>query len=284
MGILNITPDSFYAGSRYDFGGALASAEKMLADGADIIDIGGESTRPGAEPVDAAEEKRRVLPVIERLKRDFGAVVSVDTYKSSVAQAALDLGADMVNDVSAARFDARMPEVLRASASLVVIMHMQGTPRDMQDAPYYDDVVAEVRAFFGQRLEHLEAAGIARWRLILDPGIGFGKRLEDNLALIRSLPELAVDGLPLMLGASRKSMIGKVLAAHPSSRKTQAASLPLPAEERLEGTLAITALAAWHGARIVRVHDVKENVRVVRTVEAVKTGRQTEGFRLESKA
>ena len=257
MGVLNLTPDSFYDGGRYARpGAAFGQAERMAAEGADIIDVGGESTRPGSDPVPEEEELRRVVPLIEKIKRELQTVVSVDTYKARVAREALAAGADIVNDISGVRFDPEMPGLLEGSSCPVVVMHIKGTPKDMQQDPHYDDAVTEVKGYFVERVGSLSSCGIDESRLILDPGIGFGKRVEDNLMLIARLDELRVNGLPLLLGASRKSVIGAVL--------------DLPPVDRLEGTLALTALAVWNGAKIVRVHDVKENVRVVKMVEAVK--------------
>lgn len=257
MGILNLTPDSFYDGGRYaDPDAALKQARRMVDEGADIIDIGGESTRPGSDPVPLDEELRRVVPIVRKVKEGLKTLVSIDTYKSEVARRALDAGADIVNDISGVRFDPDMPGLLKSRGCPVVVMHMKGTPKDMQQNPHYDDVVGEVREYFDERVDALCGLGIDRSRVILDPGIGFGKRVEDNLALMARLEDLRVDGLPLLVGASRKSVIGAVL--------------DLPLEERLEGTLALTALAVAKGVKIIRVHDVKENVRVVRMVEAVK--------------
>lgn len=257
MGILNVTPDSFYDGGRHrSIDAALQHAGKMIEEGVDIIDVGGESTRPGSQKVDEAEELDRVVPVVEKICIRFDALVSIDTYKAGVARAALDAGAAIVNDISGVRFDDHMPDVLRNSSCPVVVMHIKGTPRDMQSSPYYDDVVAEVGQYFEERIHALGEQGIKKNRIILDPGIGFGKRVEDNLALTASLDRLAVEGRPILYGASRKSTIGAVL--------------DLPPEERLEGTLALTALAVWKGARIIRVHDVRENLRVARMAEAVK--------------
>ncbi len=257
MGVVNVTPDSFSDGGRWpEPDAAVRGALEMIDEGARIIDIGGESTRPGSDYVGAAEEIRRVVPVIEGLCRESpGALVSIDTRKSEVARAALDAGAGIVNDVSALRDDPALAKLAAEREVPVVLMHMRGTPADMQKDPHYDDLLGEVRGFFEEALLRAAEAGIPRSRTILDPGIGFGKRLEDNLALINRLDEFADLGRPVLVGASRKSFIGMTLG--------------LPVGERLEGTLAATALAVVRGARIVRVHDVKANVRVVRMMEAM---------------
>ncbi|MHC4247561.1 MAG: dihydropteroate synthase [Planctomycetota bacterium] len=257
MGILNVTPDSFSDGGLHaDPDAALEAALRMVEEGADIIDVGGESTRPGAPEVPADEEVRRVVPVIERVRARTDVPISIDTRKAPVARAALDAGADIVNDVSALRDDPGLAALSAERECPVVLMHMKGTPRTMQADPRYEDVGAEVREFLGGALARAEAAGVARERTIVDPGIGFGKTLEHNLALVNRLDELAALGRPVLIGASRKSFIGKTL------------SLDSPSD-RLEGTLAVTALAVERGARIVRVHDVEANVRVVRMAEAV---------------
>jgi dihydropteroate synthase len=228
---------------------------QLLAEGADVLDVGGESTRPGAVPVDEEEELRRVLPVIEGLRERSQAVISVDTFKPGVAEAAMAAGADVINDISGFR-DARMVEVAAATGAGLVMMHMQGTPRTMQARPGYSDVVAEVAGFFSQQLAVLEAAGIDPMRVVLDPGIGFGKALEHNLALLRSLRKLGVGGRPLLVGVSRKSMIGYLLGS-------------MAMEDRLWPTVALTAFVREHGARIVRVHEVRPNVEAMRMIEAV---------------
>jgi dihydropteroate synthase len=257
MGILNVTPDSFSDGGKWrETEAAFRHGLEMIDEGADVIDIGGESTRPGSGYVEADEEIRRVVPVIERLCRERpGVVISVDTRKAPVARAALDAGARIVNDVSALRDDPALGELCAEREAPVILMHMKGTPRNMQKDPHYDDLLGEVRSFFEDALARAGAAGIPRSRTILDPGIGFGKRLEDNLALLNRLDEFASLGRPVLVGASRKSFIGM--------------TLDLPLEERLEGTLATTALAVARGARIIRAHDVKANVRVVRMTEAM---------------
>jgi dihydropteroate synthase len=259
IGILNVTPDSFSDGGRYaDADAAIARGIEMAEEGADAIDIGGESTRPGSEPVPAEEELRRVLPVLRGLRRVLSLPISVDTYKAEVARRALDEGADLVNDVSALRFDPEMAAVVARERVPVVLMHMQGTPRTMQLAPHYRDVTAEVAAFLRERVEAAVEAGIARERIILDPGIGFGKTLEHNLTLLRNLPSLASLGRPLLVGVSRKAFIGRILG--------------VDADQRLEGSLAAAVAAVFGGAGLVRVHDVKETVRALKIADAIRFG------------
>jgi dihydropteroate synthase len=257
MGIVNVTPDSFSDGGRFlDTGRAVEHALKLISEGADILDIGGESTRPGAEPVEAAEELRRVLPVIRAVRSETKTLISIDTMKASVARAAVEAGADIINDVTGLRGD---PAMLRAATECdagLVIMHMIGTPQTMQKLPQYDDVVREVQTYFEARLHSLENAGISPERIVLDPGFGFGKTLEHNISLMRSLPELSVDERPLLVGVSRKSIIGRLLEAE-------------DLEDRDWPTVALTAHARELGARVVRVHDVKPNVHAMRMTEAI---------------
>jgi dihydropteroate synthase len=256
MGIVNVTPDSFSDGGRFnDHGRAVEHALALIAEGADILDIGGESTRPGAEPVEEAEELRRVLPVIRAVRSQTNALISIDTMKASVARAALDAGADIINDVTGLRGDAAMLRAAAESNAGLVVMHMTGTPQTMQANPHYDDVVTEVRGYFENRLRLLDNEGIAPERVVLDPGFGFGKTLEHNLALMRDLPQLATLR-PLLIGVSRKSMIAKVL--HSDAM-----------DDRYWPTIALTAYAREHGARIVRVHDVKPNREALRMMEAI---------------
>ncbi len=270
MGVLNVTPDSFSDGGKFvSHQAAIEHAHAMAAAGADIIDIGGESTRPGADAVPLQEELARVLPVIEALSHGGGGrprlpvPLSIDTRKPEVAEAALLTGCGMVNDVSAAR-DPRMVDVLRAHGNAsIVLMHMQGEPKSMQAEPHYDEVVGEVTAELAMRAASLEATGIARERIMLDPGIGFGKRLHDNLEILHHIEELKELGYPLLVGASRKAFIG-TLAGGFSSR-----SVPAPPGERLCGSLAV---AAWCHARrvaMVRVHDVRETVELFRILDAI---------------
>ncbi|MFO1439680.1 MAG: dihydropteroate synthase [Verrucomicrobiaceae bacterium] len=260
MGIVNVTPDSFSDGGRFaDPGRAVEHALAMVADGADILDIGGESTRPGAEPVGEAEELRRVLPVIRALRSQSQVLISIDTMKASVARAALDAGADIINDVTGLRGDAAMVRLASETHCGLVAMHMIGDPQTMQNAPHYENVVAEVRGYLEERLRVLTNAGIDKQRIVLDPGFGFGKTLEHNLTLLRHLPDLVIDDRPLLIGVSRKSMIGKVI------HSTDMA-------DRYWPTVALTAHAREHGARIIRVHDVKPNAQALRMIEAILNG------------
>jgi dihydropteroate synthase len=245
MGVVNVTPDSFSDGGLYlDAGKAVAHGRSLASEGAVILDIGGESTRPGAERVDADEELRRVLPVLEALAPACpGVQLSIDTSKAVVAQEAIRRGATLVNDVTAFRGDPRMVEVVGESGVECCLMHMLGEPRTMQDDPRYDDVVSEVKAFLSERLQFAVAHGIDESKVILDPGIGFGKTLEHNLELVRRLDELVALGRPVMVGASRKSFLGRI-----TGREDPA--------ERVSGTVAINVLAYERGARVFRVHDV----------------------------
>ena len=258
MGVLNVTPDSFSDGGRFsERDAALRQAEQMLADGAAIIDIGGESTRPGAQPVSREQELERVMPVLEAVVSRLGAIVSVDTSTPAVMRDAAAAGAGMINDVRALQREGAL--VAAADTGLPVCrMQMQGAPDTMQQDPRYQDVVADVKAFLGERIAACEQAGIDRARLLLDPGFGFGKTLAHNLRLLRELPTLAESGLPLLVGMSRKSMIGAVLDR--------------PVEQRLAGSLALAVLAAERGAAIIRVHDVRETVDALRMTRAVLEG------------
>ena len=251
MGVVNVTPDSFSDGGLFlDPEAAVAHGRELIEAGAEILDVGGESTRPGAEPVGEDEELRRVVPVIEGL-RDGSSRISIDTSKAAVAAAALKTGAEIVNDVTALRGDPEMAALCADRGATVVLMHMLGEPRTMQDNPRYDDVVADVKAFLAQRLEAAVAAGIEEDRVWLDPGIGFGKTGAHNMELLRRLGELRDLGRPLVVGTSRKSFIGKVDGS--------------PADQRLGGTIASSVLAATEGADVLRVHDVAE-VRQALTV------------------
>jgi dihydropteroate synthase len=255
MGVVNVTPDSFSDGGvNLDPDAAEATARRMLAEGAAIVDVGGESTRPGSEGVTLDEELRRVVPVLERLD---GAPVSIDTAKADVARRALELGAELVNDVTALRGDPRMAEVVAESGAYLCLMHMQGEPRTMQADPTYDDVVADVAAFLEQRLRFAVEAGIAEELICLDPGIGFGKTMEQNFELVRRLPELAALGRPLLVGFSRKSSLGRVLG------EPGAKTGPLSA------SVAAAVTAYERGASILRVHDVREHVEALRVAAAV---------------
>ncbi|MBI4390373.1 MAG: dihydropteroate synthase [candidate division NC10 bacterium] len=256
MGILNVTPDSFSdPGAFLDPSAAAEHALRMVEEGADCLDIGGESTRPGAAPVSAEEEWGRIGPVLERLAGRCPVPLSVDTTKAAVAARALQAGAAIVNDISALRFDPAVAAVVAEAGAGLILMHMQGTPRTMQERPAYGDVVAEVGTFLAERLAAATAAGIPREAILLDPGIGFGKTVEHNLALLRHLPDLTGLGRPLLLGPSRKSFIGSVLETG--------------ATDRLEGTAAAVALAIAGGAAILRVHEVKAMARVARMCDAI---------------
>lgn len=256
MGIVNVTPDSFSDGGLFfDRDSAVREALRQVEEGADILDIGGESTRPGSDFIPLEEELRRVIPVVEEVISRTDTPVSVDTTKAEVARQALQAGAAMINDIGAMRLDPRMAEVAAEAKVPICLMHMQGLPRDMQENPHYDDLMGEIASFLRERAETAEEAGIERSRIIIDPGIGFGKTVEHNLEIIRRLPELKGLGYPLLLGPSRKSFIGRVL--------------DLPVDERLEGTAAAVALGIAGGADMVRVHDVREMVRVARMADAL---------------
>lgn len=257
MGVLNVTPDSFSDGGLFlDAGAAAERALKMAEDGADLIDIGGESTRPGSDPVSADEEIRRIIPVIEAIANKVSIPISVDTYKAEVAKAALDSGALIVNDISAATFDPAMAGLIAKNRCPAILMHTKGTPKNMASNATYTDLMAEVSMFLKSRIRTLIEAGVDEKMLIIDPGIGFAKNLDQNLEILRRLKELKSIGRPILIGTSRKSTIGKVLG-------------DLPSEERLEGTSATVAIAIANGANIVRVHDVKEMVRVARMADAI---------------
>ena len=259
MGILNVTPDSFSEGGRFfDPDDAVKHAGQMVADGAEIVDVGGESTRPGSDPVAAEEELERVLPVIERLVEEIPHTpISIDTRKSAVAATALAAGATIVNDVSAGA-DPEMFDVVREHDAAVVLMHMKGEPKTMQETPTYDDVVGEVHEFLRERIEAAEFAGIDPERIAIDPGIGFGKDLGHNLELMQRVDAFLDLGRPLLVGPSRKRFIGAIL--------------DLPEDQRTEGTIGAVAWMVVRGAHIVRVHDVREVVRAVRVVDASARG------------
>ena len=256
MGILNVTPDSFSDGGLYcEPERALARAEAMLAEGADLIDVGGQSSRPGSEPVPAAVEQARVVPVVREIVKRHAALVSVDTYRAAVAAAALDAGAVMVNDISALRFDPGMAPLLAERGAAVVLMHMQGTPRTMQQAPAYRHVIDDVYGFLHERLHVAVQAGIERQRIVLDPGFGFGKTMAHNLDLLRGLDHLGALGQPLLAGTSRKSFLGHLLQR--------------PVDDRLAGSLASALWAAQRGAALVRVHDVGAAVQALALLEGL---------------
>jgi dihydropteroate synthase len=256
MGILNLTPDSFYDGGFHlDPEEALRRALEMEAEGADIIDVGGESSRPGADEVALSVELERVLPVLEKLVGRLRVPISIDTRKAEVARRALEMGARVVNDITALRFDPGMMKVAAASSGPVVVMHMRGTPRDMQRDPRYRDVVGEIREFFRRQLDRLEEGGIRRERVILDPGIGFGKTLDHNLEIIAGLPRLADLQRPLLVGPSRKSFIGMITGRPPG--------------ERLWGTAAAAAALVFRGAHILRVHDPRQIKEVAAVADRI---------------
>lgn len=254
MGILNVTPDSFSDGGKYNNSQkAIDRASKMEDEGADIIDIGGESTRPGAEQVDIEEELNRVIPVIEGVRQNSNIIISIDTYKSVVADKAISAGANIINDVSGLRFDNNMAHIASEAKVPVIVMHMLGNPQNMQNDPFYSNLMEELITFFKERVEVLISNGINPKNIILDPGIGFGKTVEHNFTIIRELNRIVDLGFPVLIGPSRKSFIGN--------------TLNLPPEDRIEGTAAAVTAAIMNGSRIVRVHDVKEMLRVVKVTE-----------------
>lgn len=256
MGILNVTPDSFSDGGRFaNRDSAVLHAFEMIEDGADIIDIGGESTRPGADTVSADDELGRVLPVIKSIRAKSDIPISIDTYKSRIAREALDAGADIINDISGCRFDPEMPKLAAEKNAPVVVMHIKGTPKDMQKNPEYRDVVAEIKDYLSQSIELLTEAGLSREQIIIDPGIGFGKTTGHNLTIMKRLEEFAELDRPILMGASRKSVIGNVL--------------DLPSDKRIFGTAACVTANIMRGTHIVRVHDVGEMRQVVRMVDAI---------------
>lgn len=256
MGILNMTPDSFSDGGQFkSHDKAIDHALKMVEEGANIIDIGGESTRPGAEAVQLEKELSRTVPIIEAIRLKSDCLISIDTYKSKVAKAALDAGADMVNDISGLTFDHNMASLVAERNVPVIIMHIKGKPGDMQKNPNYDNLIKEVKAFFEVQIAIAKRAGIDSGNIILDPGIGFGKRLEDNFEIIRELGQISTMGYPVLLGPSRKSFIGF--------------TLDLPIEERIEGTLASITAGVINGARIVRVHDIRATRRTLTITEKI---------------
>lgn len=255
MGVLNVTPDSFSDGGKYaNVEAAVAHAHEMIAEGAHVVDVGGESSRPGAEPLDPNEEQDRVLPVIERLAND-NIPISVDTYHADTARRALALGAGMVNDIAALRGDPAMAEVVAEAGCPVVLMHMLGTPRTMQQAPHYNDVVEDICRFFEERIQYATKLGIAEENIWLDPGFGFGKTPTHNLELLRRLRAFRKFGKPILIGTSNKSTIGEVLN--------------VALGDRMEGTAATVAVAIANGADAVRVHDVQRMARVARMTDAI---------------
>ena len=256
MGILNVTPDSFSDGGSFVSEDSIGSqVETMLAAGADIIDVGGESTRPFAEPVSIEDELARVLPAIHLIRDRSDIPVSIDTTKAEVARKAIDAGADIINDISALRFDPGMVALAGETGVPVIIMHMQGTPSDMQVEPHYDDVIAEIKEFFAERISWAAENGVERQRLIIDPGIGFGKTVEHNLTILKHAGEFAELGCPVLVGHSRKSFIGKLLDTE--------------VDQRDVATAAVSALCAARGVSILRVHDVAKTVEAGRIAEAI---------------
>ncbi len=257
MGVINVTPDSFSDGGRFTtVEAAVRQAVSLVEEGADILDIGGESTRPFSEPVPQDEELRRVVPVVEAIRARLDTPISVDTTKAEVARAALDAGADVVNDISALRFDPGMVELVVERKVPVVLMHMKGTPRDMQVDPHYDDPVGEVLGFLKERVAFAVARGVAPDRIWIDPGIGFGKRLEDNLALLKELSRFKELGCPVLVGPSRKAFIGAITGIEEPAQRDVA-------------TAAVAALAAAKGADVIRVHNVAYGVQAVRMADAI---------------
>jgi dihydropteroate synthase len=260
MGVVNVTPDSFSDGGRYlDPTLAVAHARRLLEEGADLLDLGAESTRPGAEPVSAVEQWRRLEPVVATLCREGDACLSIDTASAEVAERALEAGAHVVNDVTALA-EPRMAGIVARAGAGVVLMHMRGDPRTMQRDPRYGDVAAEVRGWLQDRAARAMDFGVAEESIVLDPGIGFGKTLEHNLQLLARLDELAALGRPVLVGASRKSFLGRLLAAEP--------------DERLEGGLAAAAVAVYAGAAIVRTHDISATVRAIVVAAALRAARR----------
>ncbi len=259
MGILNLTPDSFYDGGKYSSpDDAYRKASEMISEGVSIIDVGGMSTRPGSEEIDIEEEIKRTNPIIKKIKKNNDVLVSIDTYRSRVAEKAIDAGADIINDISGLMLDNKMKNVVASNNADIIIMHMKGTPRDMQTNPVYEDVVEEIYSFFYSQINYAVEAGIDREKIIIDPGIGFGKTVNDNYTILKNIEEFKSLNMPVMIGASRKSFIGAVLKLLP--------------EERLEGSLAIASYCALKGIDILRVHDVRETIRAAKVINAITYG------------
>ena len=252
MGILNVTPDSFSDGGKYNNRDrALFHVEEMIKNGADIIDVGGESTRPFSEPVSEGEEIDRVIPIIEKINNNFKTIISIDTYKSKVAKEACKNGAEIINDISGFTFDSKMIDIAKEYDTACVVMHIKGTPKNMQSDPQYDNVIREIYSFLDDRVDALRREGLSK--IIIDVGFGFGKSLDDNYILLDHLDEFKKMYCPIMAGISRKSMIGKIAESKP--------------EERISGTIALNTLAVMKGARIIRVHDVKESRQMAKVLE-----------------
>jgi len=257
MGVLNVTPDSFSDGGEFfNTEQAVEHGTRMAAEGAQIIDVGGESTRPGAEAVSVDEELARVIPVITKLRESVPAFISIDTSKAAVARAAVDAGATIINDVTGGRSDPQMFALAAEQKAALIVMHMQGTPRTMQAAPHYDDIVREVANFFRQQYDRALECGVDAMAMAFDPGIGFGKNVEHNLALLANLERLRIDDRPLVIGVSRKSSLAKMIGSNAM-------------EDRLAPTIAFTALLRERGANVLRVHNVKENMAALRVTEAL---------------
>ncbi len=258
MGVLNVTPDSFSDGGLFfNEKKAVEHAHRLIEEGADIIDIGGESTRPGSEPVPVEEEIRRTIPVIKAISREIKVPISIDTYKSEVAKHALDAGASIVNDISGLRFDPEMPKVVAEYGVPVIIMHIKGRPKDMQQSTVYEALIPEIMDYIRASILLARNFGILEDRIIIDPGIGFGKTFEHNLEIIKNLKEFTLLGRPVAVGVSRKAFIGKILG-------------DVPPSERLEGTASAVAISIFNGANIIRVHDVKEMAKVAKVADAIK--------------
>jgi dihydropteroate synthase len=258
MGILNVTPDSFSdRGLYFNKSKAIKRAIQMVEDGADIIDVGGESTRPGSESITIDEELKRIIPVIEVLSKEIKIPISIDTYKSEVTRIALDAGASMINDISGLRFDPKMAEIVSEYQVPVVIMHIKGRPKDMQQNPVYEALIPEIMDYLREGIAIATRSGISEDKIIIDPGIGFGKTSEHNLEIINKLWEFTSLEKPILIGPSRKAFIGKILG-------------DVPVTERLEGTAAAVAISIMNGVNMIRVHDVKEMVRVAKVADAVK--------------
>ncbi len=258
MAVLNITPDSFFDGGRYTvFDIAIEKAFKMIEQGAEIIDIGGASSRPGSGLVPSDIQKERILPIISAVRKQWNGWISVDTYTAEVAEAAIDAGADIINDISSGRIDPEMKNIAAEFGGPCILMHMRGTPEIMQDNPVYHSLLPEIIRYFEECIIEWEGCGVSRDKILLDPGIGFGKKVEHNLLILKCLDKFHALGRPIVLGTSRKSFIGTLLDKE--------------VEERLSGTLATIAIGAWHGANVIRVHDVKETRDVITMIHAIKS-------------
>ncbi len=256
MGILNVTPDSFSDGNLYfDRDKAVKHGLDLVKEGADILDVGGESSRPGSDCIPVEEELRRILPVISELRENSDIILSVDTTKAEVAHRALDAGADIINDISSLQFDAEMLPLAAEREAPVILMHMKGNPKTMQENPFYENLLADVNSFFQERIDMAVSSGIKREKIILDPGIGFGKKFSDNLNLIRNLRIFEELGRPLLVGLSRKSFIGKIVDQ--------------PTQDRLEGSLSAAVLSVSHGAHLIRVHDVAATKKAILVADAI---------------